>query len=92
MTTLNKYFSNSHTYTPPPEDNIIIISAEIPPIYEDKVKRIVSIKGYSSYQEYLTALFNEDKELQKIIIPYEILKKIDEDYNSIYRGIERDMM
>lgn len=83
MTTLNKYFNSTNSYNPTPETNTIIISAKIPPLFEDKVKRIIKVKGYTSYQDYFNSLFNSKKELEEIIIPYEILKMIEEDYNSI---------
>ena len=85
METLNKYFSSSNSYTPP-IDNTIIVRAKIPPFYEDKLKRIIEVKGYCNYQEYLNTLFNDNKELEEIIIPYEILKIIDYDYNALQRG------
>lgn len=73
-----------NSYHPPPENNnIIIVRATIPPFIEDKVKRIIEVKGYTSYQEYFNALFNENKELEDTIIPYEILKFIDEEYNTL---------
>ena len=83
MSTLNKYFSNSHSYHPPPEAPTILVAARVPPFYEEKVKRIIEVKGYFSKQDYFNALFNENKELEEIIIPYEILKIIDEDYKTI---------
>ena len=83
METLNKYFSSNNSYTPHIQDNTIIVRAKIPPFYEDKVKRIIEVKGYNSYQEYLNTLFNDNKELEEIIIPYEILKIIDYDYNTL---------
>ncbi len=73
-----------NSYHPPSENNnIIIVRATIPPFIEDKVKRIIEVKGYTSYQEYFNALFNENKELEDTIIPYEILKFIDEEYNTL---------
>lgn len=73
-----------NSYHPPSESsNIIIVRATIPPFIEDKVKRIIEVKGYTSYQEYFNALFNENKELEDTIIPYEILKFIDEEYNTL---------
>lgn len=83
MTTLNKYFNGNNIYHPPHEQGTIIVSARIPPFYEEKVKRIIEVKGYTSYQDYLNALFNENKELEELIIPYEILKLIDEDYTTL---------
>lgn len=84
MTTLNNYFSMGNSYHPTPENNnSIIVRATIPPFIEEKIKRIIEVKGYTSYQDYFNTLFNENKELKDIIIPYEILKIIDEDYNSI---------
>lgn len=83
MSTLNKYFNSNNSYSPPIQDNTIIVRAKIPSFYENKVKRIIEVKGYSSYQDYLTGLFNKNKELEEIIIPYEILKLIDYDYNTL---------
>ena len=84
MSTLNDYFSTGNRYHPPPENNnTIVVRATIPPFIEEKVKRIIEVRGYTSYQDYFNTLFNENKELKDIIIPYEILKSIDDDYNSI---------
>ena len=84
MSTLNDYFSTGNSYHPRPEsNNTIRVTARIPPFIEDKIKRIIEVKGYTNYQDYFNTLFNENKELEDIIIPYEILKIIDEDYNSI---------
>lgn len=84
MSTLNKYFSTGNSYHPlPEENNVIIVRATVPPFIEDKIKRIIDVKGYTSYQDYFNALFNDNKEVEDIIIPYEILKIIDEEYNKI---------
>jgi hypothetical protein len=83
MNTLNQYFSNSGFYHPLPDSNIITVSARIPALYEDKVKKILTVKGYNNSQDYFNALFNERKDLETVIIPYEILKLVDEDFYSI---------
>ena len=84
MSTLNDYFSTGNSYHPPPENNnTIMVRATIPPFIKEKIKRIIEVKGYSGYQDYLTSLFNKNKELEEIIIPYEILKLIDYDYNTL---------
>lgn len=86
MTTLNKYFSSNNSYKPL-QDNTITVRAKIPPFTEDKVKRIIEVKGYSSYQDYFNCLFNENRGLEEIIIPYEILKIIDQEYNTLQGGL-----
>lgn len=64
----------------------VTIKATIPPIYQNKINSIVNIMGYINTQEYITALFKEVPEVETVIIPYEILKLIDEDYNNICGG------
>ena len=89
MTTLNEYFSSNRSYHPPPENNIITVRARIPPLFEDKVKRIIQVKGYTNYQDYFNTLFQKNKGLEDIIMPYEILRSIEDDYNSIEMGLIR---
>ena len=88
MTLLDEYFNNNYS-TPVPshiDTGQVTIRAVIPPLYQVKINSIIRVKGYSNSQEYITALFKEDPEVEEIIIPYEILKLIDEDYRKLYGG------
>jgi len=89
VATLNQYLLNctntTGKYTNPYDINIV---ASIPEGYRLKVETVVKCKGYNSYQEYLTALFNEHKDLKELLIPFEILKNIEEDYTSVGGGAE----
>lgn len=91
MTTLTKYFHTTGSYHTTPEDNnTVLIPAVIPLDFEHKVNQIIQVKGYVNRQEYLRSLFDENKELEEIVIPYEILRRIDEDYFSI-QGLYADI-
>lgn len=89
MTLLDDYFNNNTNSTPVQsmiDTGQVTIRAIIPPSYQEKINRIIELNGYSSSQEYITALFKEAPEVKKVVIPYEILKLIDEDYYNIYGG------
>lgn len=89
MTLLDDYFDNNTYSTPVPshiDTGQVTIRAIIPPLYQDKINSIIRVKGYSSSQEYITSLFKEAPEVEEIVIPYEILRLIDEDFTQLYGG------
>ncbi len=90
MSILDDYFKQNTSYGTPTIKQVdtgqVTLRGNIPTLYQDKINRIIQVKGYFSTQEYITALCKEVPEIEDIIIPYEILQLIDEDYNTIYGG------
>lgn len=60
----------------------VTLVATIPEGYRKKVETVVQCKGYNSFQDYISSLFYENKHLKELLIPYEVLKLIEEDYTS----------
>jgi hypothetical protein len=89
MTTLNKYISYPQSTQPILQANSyeVKLVATVPKGFQHKVLTVTQFRGYSSIQDYINILCQE-VDLKEVIIPYEVLKLIDEDYNNIMSGSE----
>lgn len=86
METLNRYFNYTHTPNSKPNSYEVKVIACIPEGFKEKVETVTQYKGYSSIQEYINTLFQE-QDFKELIIPYEVLALIEEDFNNICGGV-----